>query len=356
MRVLSFILLFLGAAFYANSQFLKYSNEFLSLGVGARNLGLSGSVVSTIDDANSSYWNPAGLTRITDNLQITAMHNEQFAGISKHDFGAISLKLNDNSAAAVSFIRLGVDDIPNTLYLMQDGQINYSLIKNFSAVDYAFSGSYATKTKIENLRIGGTVKIIRRIVGDFGGAWGFGADLGAQYNITKWNFGIIARDVTSTFNAWTWNLSEQDKQQLLLAGNKLPEGGLEITTPTFTGGASYLFQFKDETFSILPELNFDISTDGQRNVLLSSKYINVNPRLGLELGYKNFVFIRSGIGNIQKVKDFNGIKSFNIMPSIGAGLKLQNLSIDYALGNAFNEGLLGMSNIISLRLNINKKS
>jgi hypothetical protein len=43
------------------------------------------------------------------------------------------------------------------------------------------------------------------------------------------------------------------------------------------------------------------------------------------------------------------------MPSLGIGIQLKSLSIDYALGNAFNQGLMGMSNIISLRLGINRK-
>jgi hypothetical protein len=43
------------------------------------------------------------------------------------------------------------------------------------------------------------------------------------------------------------------------------------------------------------------------------------------------------------------------MPSLGVGLKLSRFSIDYALGNAFNEGLLAMSNIISLKLSIVNK-
>jgi hypothetical protein len=43
------------------------------------------------------------------------------------------------------------------------------------------------------------------------------------------------------------------------------------------------------------------------------------------------------------------------MPSMGIGIKLKTLSIDYALGNAFNQGLIGMSNIISLKYGINRK-
>ena len=35
-------------------------------------------------------------------------------------------------------------------------------------------------------------------------AWGFGLDAGIQIFQNKWKFGIAARDITSTFNAWSF--------------------------------------------------------------------------------------------------------------------------------------------------------
>ena len=40
----------------------KYSNEFLSIGVSAKALGMSNAVVAGSDDVTAGYWNPAGLT------------------------------------------------------------------------------------------------------------------------------------------------------------------------------------------------------------------------------------------------------------------------------------------------------
>lgn len=356
MKKIGLVLFLFGLNLNSWAQILKYSNEFLNIGVGARAMGMAGSVVSSTDDVTSSYWNPAGLARIEDNIQIAAMHTEQFAGIANHDYGSISFKLSEKSAAALSFIRLGVDGIPNTLYLMQDGQINHSLIRSFSAVDYAFVGSYATQTKIEGLDLGGNVKIIRRVVGEFGGAWGFGIDLSANYKRNDWQYAFVARDVTTTFNAWSYQMSEADKKQLLATGNNVPKGGLELTMPRFTFGVSRKFQIKKSKFTVLPEVNLDYTTDGQRNVLISSKYVNLDPRVGVELGYNNLVFLRGGYGTLQRVTDFNGAQSINGMPSIGLGIKLNKLAIDYALSNAFNQGLIGMSNVVSLRLSINRKS
>jgi len=55
------------------------------------------------------------------------------------------------------------------------------------------------------------------------------------------------------------------------------------------------------------------------------------------------------------VKDFDGTQSLTAMPSIGAGIRFNRFAIDYALGNAFNQGFISMSNIISLKLSVNRK-
>ena len=42
-------------------QTAKYSNEFLSLGIGARGLAMSNTMTSIANDVTAAYWNPACL-------------------------------------------------------------------------------------------------------------------------------------------------------------------------------------------------------------------------------------------------------------------------------------------------------
>lgn len=77
----------------AVAQAPKYSNAFLGIGVGARAMGMGNAVVSSTNDIYSAYWNPAGLLQTTTQLEIGFMHNEQFAGIAKHDFMGFLLQL-----------------------------------------------------------------------------------------------------------------------------------------------------------------------------------------------------------------------------------------------------------------------
>lgn len=339
------------------AQVYKYSNEFLSLGIGARSLALGGTGVAAPGDAFSTYWNPAALVEIKDNIQIGFMHNAQYAGIAKHDYGSVTFKQNQESVMALSFIRYGIDDIPNTLNLFQSGVADYSRIVNFSAVDYAFIGSYARKLKIEGLSVGGNVKIVRRVVGDFANAWGFGFDFGAKYTYKKWVVGAVLRDATSTFNAWKYTFSEQDKQVFVATNNQLPTNNLEITVPKLAIGGTRKFTFKEEMFSVRPEVNMDFTFDGKRNTYFGSSFASADVKGGLELGYKEFVFVRMGVNQFQQVKDISGRTNFSAIPSLGVGLKLTNMVIDYALADPGSaSGTLPFSNVISVRLNINRKN
>ena len=208
----------------------KYSNEFLAIGIGGDALGLANSVVAQTDNVNSGYWNPAGLTEVNKWLEVGLMHSEYFAGIAKYDYLGLAHSLDDRSAIGFTAIRFAVDDIPNTTQLIDNN--GYDRVSTFTAADYGFLLSYARKLKIEGLSLGGNFKVIHRKVGDFAKSWGFGLDFGLQYKTkNKWQFGLMARDVTSTFNAWVFTLDSETQEVFLATGNALPENGLEITLP-----------------------------------------------------------------------------------------------------------------------------
>jgi hypothetical protein len=338
----------------SHAQTPKYSNEFLSIGVGARGMGMSGAVAASTDDATSAAWNPAGLNGIGSDIQIAAMHAELFAGISKFDYGTVASRIDTSRVIGFSVIRFGTDDIPNTLDLMDaSGVIDYSKLKSFSIADYAFLFSYAKTSKIEGLRYGGSAKIIHRKVGEFGKAWGFGIDLGAQYQKGNWLFGLMAKDITSTYNAWSYN-TELFEETFSTTGNEIPKNSTEITLPKMILGAGYRRDITSK-ISLLAEINADMTFDGPRNVFISSNPVSVDPHIGLEIGYNRFVFLRAGLMNIQKVKNFDQTQSTIVQPNLGLGVKLGRLALDYALAN-IGSNETPYSNIFSLRLDINKRS
>jgi hypothetical protein len=337
------------------AQAPKYSNEFLSIGVGARALSMANAQVAVVSDATAGFWNPSGLLAIKSNLQLALMHSEYFAGIVKYDYGSIAAPIDATSTAGFSLIRFGIDDIPDTSELIDaNGNIDYEKIKSFSAVDYGFLFSYARKLKLlEGLNYGVNAKIIHRKIGEFGNAWGFGLDFGAQYELKNWKFGFMGKDITSTFNAWSFNLSDELKKTFALTGNELPQNSLEITLPRFQFGIARKIDFKK--FSLLSEIDMDITSDGKRNVLIAAHTFSADPHMGIELGYADLVFLRAGLGNIQKIKDFDNTQTTIAQPSIGVGIKLKKLTVDYALTNIGSESK-SYSNVFSLKLDIYKNS
>ena len=365
---LFFLFLVLSTSGYAQVV-RKYSNDFLEIGVGARGLGMSNAQVATADDVYASYYNPAGLVNIPNTFQAGFMHNEYFAGIAKYDYLTVAIPVTPKKRViGFSFYRFGIDDIPNTLFLIQpDGSINYNNITSFSSADYAFMFHYAQALPIPGLSIGGSVKVIYRQIGSFAKAYGFGVDAGLQYQIKSWRLGLMAQDVSSTFDAWHMTFTDAEKQILLQTNNQLPGNSLEVTTPMIILGGAYeafIIKKPKQKFSILPEINLAFTTDGKRNVLLSAKPISMDLRGGLELKYtpaKDIdLLLRAGFGNLQRATNEMGKQNFIVSPSIGAGIHIKIVSIDYALTNLTTissaSGGAGLySNVISVRVDINKK-
>jgi hypothetical protein len=340
-----------------HAQSRKYSNEFLNIGVGSRAFGMSNAVVASSNDVTAGYWNPAGLTNMTGNFQLGLMHSEYFAGIAKYDYAAVATPIDAQSYGGISIIRFGVDDIPNTTELIDaNGNVNYDRITSFSAVDYAFLVSYARKMKNEKLSVGGNVKVIHRKIGEFGKSWGFGIDAAAQYKYNNhFTFAAMFKDVTSTFNAWSYTLNDRTKEVFTATGNEIPENSVEITRPKIILGIVYQTKISPK-FNIATEIDADIATDGPRNVLwsYSTSPISLDPHLGVEVDYRKIVYLRGGVGNIQKTTDFDGKKVYTLQPNMGVGLKIKNLYIDYALTDIGNSSDALYSNVFSLRLDIFK--
>lgn len=340
----------------AQAQAPKFSNEFLAIGVGARGMSLGNSLVASVNDVTGGYWNPAALPLADQKYQVSLMHSEYFAGIAKYDYAAVSAPILDaNTQAAFTFIRFGIDDIPNTTQLIdEEGNIDYDKVTSFTAADYGFLISIGRRSpKIPGLRYGGTVKVVYRHVGDFANSWGFGLDGGVQYDLKNWKFGLMARDVTSTFNAWNFTLNDITKEVWLRTGNEIPKNSLEVTLPKLILGAGRRFNIYKK-FGLYAEFDFDFTFDGKRSVLIKGDPISIEPHWGMELFYSDFVYVRFGVTNIQDYTNDDGDKIWTWQPNVGIGVRIKDFYIDYALTDVGNQSVALFSNVFSLRVDIHK--
>jgi len=287
----------------------KYAGEFLSLGVGGRPLGMGGAYVAVANDVTAGYYNPAGLAQI-NYPEISLMHVEQFGSLVNYDYAGVAIPYQKDMSFAISIMRLGVDGIPDTRNALVDqttgqlitdinlpsARLDYSRITEFSDQDWAFYFSFA-KQHSENLYYGASVKLIYRSIANFS-AYGIGFDVGGLYIPFKnFSLGANLQDITTTLVAWS-------------------TGRNELIVPTAKVGAAYHFNFLGGT--ITPALDFNVKFEGRK--FASEAYlgpISVDMLAGFEYNFRNIFMIRGG---------YNDVKQF----TIGAGIKLPKLNIDYS--------------------------
>lgn len=329
----------------------KYSNEFMNIGVDAAALGMSNTVVSTTGDVNSGYWNPAGLIHLEDH-QVSLMHANYFANIAQYDYLAYASPIDDRSAWGISLIRFGVDDILNTTELIDSqGNIDYNRISLFSTADYGFTFSYARKLPVPGFQYGVNAKVIRRIIGKFANSWGFGFDIGLQFEKNNWQFGLMLRDITTTYNVWNIDEDEYQKISNSIPGEnqELPES-TEITAPKAQLGIAKKFIIRYD-YSILAAANMNMRF-AKTNDIISTDFVSIDPAAGLEFGYSDLVFVRAGVGNFQNVQQLDNTEKVGFQPNIGLGFKYKGIQIDYALTDLGNQSTALYSNIFSVKVDL----
>ena len=327
----------------------KYSNEFMNIGVDASAFGMANAVVASTGDVNSGYWNPAGLVNLEDN-QLSLMHASYFANIAGYDYVGFAKPLDDRSVVAFSAIRFGVDDILNTTQLIDaQGNIDYNRISLFSTADYGFTFSYARRLPLDGLNFGVNAKVIRRIIGKFANSWGFGLDAGIQFKKNDWMFGFMARDISTTFNAWSIDEEQFATIQNAVAGQnqELPEK-TEITLPKLQMGVAKKFDFHHD-YTLLAEVDLNLRF-AETNDIFSSSAVSMTPSVGFEFAYIDMFFVRAGAGNFQNITQLDGSDSVGFQPNIGVGFKYKGIQVDYALTDIGDQSAALYSNIFSVKL------
>jgi hypothetical protein len=299
---------------WVQAQSVNYAAEVLTKGAGARPLAMGGAFAAAANDATAAYWNPAGLALI-DDIEITTMHATQ-NDLQSYDF--VNLAFNTESAGsyAISYLRLGVDDITIT-------DQNGNVFGNTTYTDQA--GLLSGGWKIgKQFAFGGTIKLLKTDAYT-ASAFGFGSDLGLLFKpIKELTFGLIARDYTGgSYIQW----------------QNTPTNPTQVLQPSVTLGVSYTQEMgKRQNAGEAPvpvstlEVNFDADT------LYAGESLN-NYHFGLEYWYRQFVAIRGGF-------ETKGLQFDNddFTPSAGVGIWAYLFEIDYA----YVSNSIGGINYISL--------
>ncbi|MCX6835691.1 MAG: PorV/PorQ family protein [candidate division Zixibacteria bacterium] len=101
-----------------------HETPFVSLGVGARSLGMGGGFTSMAADATSIHYNPAGLASL-EYQEVSFMHSILFEG-STYDFASWVYPIDENHGLGAGVMRIGTGDIIRRVDFADRGRFDYA--------------------------------------------------------------------------------------------------------------------------------------------------------------------------------------------------------------------------------------
>lgn len=297
----------------------KYAAEFLAEGVGARALAMGGAYVAVADDATANYWNPAGLPFVRG-PEIGFSHVTMFDELANFDAFTLSVPVGRTIGLGLTWIRLGVDNIPRYDALLgtssdrigqahpewrSDGEAEgtfsdteqayvFSVAKRFDFDLFMGGGLTPVMIPIE-FALGASGKYISQSLDDRRGT-GQGFDLGTLLRI-----GLTSE-------------SPEISPRYISLGFAMQNVGTKLTWDTDG-------DYQDEvTRSLRVGLAFSQALSSLSGVVtlavqLDDQY-GQDIRYGGEYAFRDMLFLRGG----ADVNDFTA----------GAGLKLYMVRLDYA--------------------------
>jgi hypothetical protein len=307
----------------------KYAGEFLALGAGARSAALGGAGTALANDVTAGYYNPAALSEIGF-LQAGVFHESRFSGQINYDYLAAAVPLDADQTLGISAIRLGLDGIKDSRDALvdrngngridEDDRIDESRIAIGGASDWAVFGSYSRRID-EKLSVGGNLKLLYRTILEHS-AWGIGIDLSALYKpVDNLSLGATLADATKSLLTWD-------------------TGNQEFIVPQLKLGGAYRVAVTED-HAVTPVVDAALRFEGrEESTMLDIGVASVDLGGGLEYSYRDRVFVRGGYSELGEV-------------TLGAGVKLPKLNIDYAFVKpSAEQEALGPSHRISLRLTL----
>ncbi|MCK5242550.1 PorV/PorQ family protein [bacterium] len=288
----------------------KVGGSELKIGLGPRPVAMGEAFVAKADDANATYWNPAGLGQI-QGYHASFMHNIYLEDTSL-EYLAYAQNLFEGAGIGANLMILNFGS-------MDKVDIDSSglpvIVSEFTPMVFSFAVGYG-QFVMPFLSVGGSVKFISQ-------------------NIDTESYSAVALDIGAIFqlkakgdNAFQAGLAIQN------LGSSLGEASLPMNAKA---GLAYSVPFKiteKDTWNILLDINLPF---GDVN------YTSAN--IGTEYCYNDLIAVRGGY-KIKDTGDLSGMAGL----TAGLGVKVpvgQSIAmhIDYAL---LSFGDLGLTHQIAL--------
>ncbi len=303
---------------------------FLTIGVGARALGMGAAFVATANDASALYWNPSGIARCSQ-MQAMFMHSRWLADL-QYNFVGFAMPLASFGSMGLSIISLNYGDMPVRTVDRPEGTGEI-----FSCNDLAIAMSYA-RSLTDRFSIGFNVKYIQQRIWHEQ-AYGFAIDFGSLF-IT----GLHGLRIGATLSNFGTDMRMQGKDLLVFHDIAPQILGNNDRVPSHLQTDAWplplLFQFGVAMEAIKTPLHRLTMAIDASHPFDNTESLN----LGCEYGFRETVFIRAGYRDLFLRDGEQGL-------TLGVGFATRQvgsflLQVDYAyadFGRLENEQRFSLS-------------
>jgi long-subunit fatty acid transport protein len=287
---------------------------FLSIGQGARAIGMGSAFVAVSDDASSLFWNPAGITK-TKGVSFMVDHTQWIADIN-YNFMALSYNLGNFGTIGMSFTISDIDEMNVTTVENPEGTG-----ERFGVTDAAFSLAWAIQLT-DNFAIGFNPKFVYQNIWKMSST-AIAIDMGVQY-VTPFDGMILAMSI-SNFGT---RMRMEGNSALVIYDPNPNSSGNNSNIPAYLQTDNWDLPLNFRVGVSYEPIKIDnnrllISVDALHQ---SDNYENVN--VGAEYTFNDFISLRGGYKSLF-------LEDSEETFALGFGLKqlvLGNISIilDYA--------------------------
>lgn len=271
---------------------------FLSVNPGARSSGMGEANIGVANDAYATYYNPAGLTNIS-NKEFSFMHTSYLPNLvddMSYDFLTFAMPFREDEAIGGHFTYLNLGDQTAT-------DANNTSLGTFSSYMYALNLSFAKKIDDQS-------------------SWGLNGKYFFQELAVTGDFDASSSNFAIDLGYFRHNALNNPNLKIGLVLTNIGPGvsfndGEEDPLPTKFGLGTSLLLFEGKGLAAL-DLNYEVN----------DKSMGTN--LGFEYAVSNQIFLRAGM-----VSDSAGEVNYS---SLGFGFKLETIGFDlsYLLADEFD--------------------
>jgi hypothetical protein len=295
----------------------------LTIPVGASGIALAGSDISTTSGLGALFWNPAGVSHMTNSATATFSHMDYIANIGV-EYGAVATNFQGFGVISLDIKALSVGSIPITTNEQPDGT------GQTYTPQFITAGASYSRELTDRIAIGVTFNYISETIAQVS-ASGVAFDAGLQYadlgDIKGLSFGLVVKNIGP---AMTYGGSGLLVQATATGTTSDPTEAISYVNYYSINAASFNLPSSFEIgFGYQPEI------DATNKVQLSADYQNNNYsgdvyNVGGQYGYNNTFFARVGYSYSPKNQDPDYIYGFTAGAGINYNLGSIDLQVDYS--------------------------